>query len=379
MLSQLGIEASNPFTPAFGVVPPLLVGRDQELIAFRRALAGKVGDPGRAMLVMGQRGTGKTVLLNTLEGFARDMSWAVISETAHTGLIDDLVETTLPRALAVADSASHSTVTSASVSVLGIGASIGREEAPRYPYKPNFRSELEDLADLLAKRGAGVLVTVDEVQRAQVEDLRIISQAVQHCFRAGRPVAFIAAGLPSGIRGMYNDEFTTFLRRAVRFDLGELTLVEAERALQQPISEAGKRIGEAALEQAGRATGGFPFLVQAIGYQLWDVAGQAREITGSHVKQAVALARARAEQLLIEPILADLTERQRDVLEAMAVDDGPSRSADLAARLGVDQSFIGKYRRRLAAAEVVEPAGRGRIAFAVPMLRDYLRAHPTGE
>jgi len=58
---------TNPFTPTFGVTPPLLVGRGNVLDEFSLALDGGVGDPGRAMLLTGVRGAGKTVALNACE------------------------------------------------------------------------------------------------------------------------------------------------------------------------------------------------------------------------------------------------------------------------------------------------------------------------
>ncbi|MGB4745916.1 MAG: hypothetical protein WBH39_09675, partial [Candidatus Microthrix parvicella] len=53
----------NPFTPSFGVSPPLLIGRDDVLARFGEALEDGPGSPGRATLYTGARGTGRTVLL----------------------------------------------------------------------------------------------------------------------------------------------------------------------------------------------------------------------------------------------------------------------------------------------------------------------------
>ena len=55
---------ANPFRPSFGVTPPLLAGRDTEILAFGDALDSGPGAPGRATLYTGVRGIGKTVMLN---------------------------------------------------------------------------------------------------------------------------------------------------------------------------------------------------------------------------------------------------------------------------------------------------------------------------
>ena len=40
--------------------------------------------------------------------------------------------------------------------------------------------------------------------------------------------------------------------------------------------------------------------------------------------------------------------------------------------MGVDDNYVSQYRLRLIAAEVIRPAGYGRIEFELPYLREYL-------
>lgn len=50
----------NPFKPTAGKMPPVLVGRQNIIEDFQEALDNGAGAPGRLMLIMGQRGYGKT-------------------------------------------------------------------------------------------------------------------------------------------------------------------------------------------------------------------------------------------------------------------------------------------------------------------------------
>ena len=86
----------NPFRPSFGVNPPLLVGRDAEVLAFADAVDAAPGAPGRATLYTGVRGVGKTVMLNEVESAARERGWVVVAETAVPGLVGRLVRHRLP-------------------------------------------------------------------------------------------------------------------------------------------------------------------------------------------------------------------------------------------------------------------------------------------
>lgn len=66
-MAQFLMERSqNPFTPAAGKMPPVLVGRESLICDFEEALDNGAGAPGRLMLISGQLGFGKTVMLAEL-------------------------------------------------------------------------------------------------------------------------------------------------------------------------------------------------------------------------------------------------------------------------------------------------------------------------
>lgn len=61
----------NPFIPSFGVSPLVLAGRDDALETIRHVSLNLArADYSRSTLVLGQRGVGKTVLLNQVEDVA---------------------------------------------------------------------------------------------------------------------------------------------------------------------------------------------------------------------------------------------------------------------------------------------------------------------
>jgi hypothetical protein len=364
----------SPFTPTFGVTPPVLVGRDEEVEAFDTALAEGVGSPGRAMLLTGPRGSGKTVTLNALEDRAAARRWLVASETARRGVAGDL-EQRLRVLLEGLLGARGPVLTGLSASVMGTGGSVDLEPARPRAEPTGFRAALTALADAAAERGGGVLVTIDEVHVEAIDDLRAITQAVQHCFREGREVAVVAAGLPSSVGTLLDDTVTTFLRRAERFTLGSLDPQEVRRGLREPILTAGRSISPRALDVAVTGTDGQPFLVQLVGHQMWSVQPEADLITVAHARAGVQEARRRVGLLVHEPELRPLSDTDRAFLVAMCEDDGPSRMSDLARRLGADANFASQYRLRLIREGLIEATGHGRVDFVSHTMRDYLREH----
>lgn len=82
----------NPFKPTAGKRPPILIGRESVIEDFEEGLDNGAGAPGRLMLITGNRGCGKTVLLRELQRLANEHGWAVVSDSASLGLCDRLAD-----------------------------------------------------------------------------------------------------------------------------------------------------------------------------------------------------------------------------------------------------------------------------------------------
>lgn len=360
--------AANPFTPTFGISPPVLAGRSEELAAFDRALDRGPGAPGLATLYVGMRGTGKTVMLNEVEDLARSKGWVVVSETATRGLAERLITDGLPRAMrdvGMTDEDVHLT----GIGAFGLHADWKTDEAQ---LKPTLRSLMSDLAVFQQQRDSGLLITVDEIHAGRGDDLRALATAVQHCVREERWVGFVGAGLPAAVKSMLNDDVITFLRRADRHDIGRIDPLASEQAIKQPLESAGRTIDAAAVQLAADATGGYGFMIQLVGYYLWDVAS-GTHLTSDDVERAIPLAEHRVGSLMIEPTLDDLSPTGRRYLEAMAEDTGMSSTREIAERLDIPMKQAGVYRDRLITAGIISAPTRGFVDIEVPYLRRYLR------
>lgn len=362
----------NPFRPSFGRTPPVLAGRDDLVALFSDSFASGAWVPERISLVRGLRGIGKTVLLNAIEDAAREHGWFVISETARSGLVESLTETVLPRLLREHDpDGRRREITGGGIS----GASLTTQVTESHDPRRDLRDQLTMLCSIAADRGAGVLITVDELHGDVLDDIRPLTIALQHLQREEFEIAFVGAGLPSGIDEVLQDKGTTFLRRATPIDLDSLTLDETRRAISEPIRTAGRTIDEDALEHAALASRGYPFLVQAIGSHAWSADPAREEITRAAAVAAARKAHRTMGRNIHAPSLSGLSATDRTFLAAMAHDDGPSRVGEIARRMGVETKYASVYRQRMITAGLVESPGWGQVEFTLPYLRDYLREH----
>lgn len=367
------MPSRNPFKPTAGATPPLLVGRDDVLRDFEESLDDGPGAPDRLLRFTGARGVGKTVMLSEIADIALQRGWIAISETATPGLVERLTSA-ITRALHQADHTPRRTITGVTAPTIagtgggGVTLSTPAEQAVE------FRTEAGRLLDVLEPRGVGLLITVDEVHAAGRADLRDLAAVFQHLVREDRDVALALAGLPSAVSDLLNDDVLTFLRRATPVDLEDVPLDEVSAALNQTIRESGKTIYADALAAATAATGGYPFMIQLVGYHVW------RKSNGSFIDvpaatDGIAAARKRLGSTVHSTALGDLSDIDRTYLVAMAQDDGPSSTGTIATRMNETPQYANVYRKRLIDAGIIEPVGHGYVDFAIPYLREYLRDH----
>lgn len=363
--------AANPFKPTAGKRPPVIIGREAVVEDFEEALENGAGAPGRLMLVTGNRGCGKTVLLRELERLARDQDWVVISDTASYGLCSRLED-------AVRSDRPH-------VSSLEIGPSFGhvKVEVPRAAQA--LRAAIDERLDGL-NPGTGILITIDEAQAASIEELASLAILYQQVLgdqdATGLPddrqrgLALVFAGLPAMVDDLLEEQNATFLRRAQQRVLGTVPLPDVRDAYIQSVEESGLSIAWEQAEAAAQMSMGHPYMIQLVGYYMWRSAHR----RGSHAVEApdveLAAKDARREfyQAVDAPLYYGLRSPQRLFIEAMAQDgQGPTRMSDVIERCDRTQSWASKYRTSLIRERVIEPAGYGLVRFTVPLLGEYIR------
>lgn len=364
----------NPFHASFGVSPPLLVGRDAIVDEFVEALEDGPGSSGRATLYTGARGSGKTVMLNTIEDRTRQRGWLVISETASPGFVDRLTRQQLPQLLRTFDPAAVRRRLTGITGPFNVGGATW-DSVEAHVSESGLRNQIDLLTELLAEHSTGLLITLDEIHQNQIRELRELATTVQHAFREGRELAFAGAGLASAISDVVNDEVLTFLRRADRHTLASVSRRDVERALREPIEASGRTIASDALDVMVDGASGYPFLIQLVGAQTWRLHPAIPEISVGDARRGVSNARRRLGALVHEPALAGASDVDKSFLLAMARDDTPSKMSDIQQRMGVDVNYASQYRLRLIAAELIQPTRRGYVDFALPYLREYLRKH----
>ena len=344
----------NPFRPTAGAEPPRIIGRDDIALEFTESLNSGIGAPARLMRVAGPRGSGKTVLLCDLRDRARELGWKTAIVSAGPNLLLDLKDQIAESSLA----------TNASVGVNAGFVSAKFDVVPK-------ESSLRKLLGSAAKSSKGLFIAIDEVQDAPIDDMRAIASAVQLLIGEKVDIALAFAGLPAGVMDLINGKALTFLRRALPEDLAPINQVEVA------LSMGDSFIANDLLSRAAKATKGYAYLVQLVGYSIWQRANLHRvksaNVSERDVIEGIALAEARFHDVVHEPAISGLGLNDIKYLLAMCEDKRQSKSSEIAKRMGKKTNEVSSIRAKLLQREVIQAPQRGYVQFAVPDLDIYLR------
>ena len=364
------MRKTSPFSPAFGNRPSHLVGREGIIQVFMDGLAQEPGSRDRAILLLGQRGSGKTVLLWELADRARERGFVVANPTTVTeGMLDRIIEK-------IQDDgerfiAKHGVRVSGG-SIGALGFSIGLQFSKDIQETKSFQYKLTHLCRALAEQGRGVLVLIDEV-RANNPEIRQLVAAYQELIGEQANIAMVMAGLPGSVSATLNDHVLTFLNRARKIVLEPLPVREVDAYFATTFDQLGLQVSDARREALAKATQGSPYMLQLVGYNTVRYAPENGEVDDETVRRAITASASDFENDVCETTIASLSDRDVAFLAAMTADETESRLADIAERMEVTPDYAQKYRKRLIDAGVIRSVRRGYVAFAVPYLLDYLK------
>lgn len=379
----------NPFAPGAGSEPPELAGREEVLQESRIGLQRiKRGRHYQSQILLGLRGTGKTVLLNRFAEQAESFDYVVaFIEAPEDRPLAELLFPRLQqllRKLSMVESAKAKTyqamrVLRAFASAFRI--SLGEISLSVDPETGTADSGVleYDLAELFvsigqaaASAGRGWVLLIDELQYLSREELSALIVALHRAGQKKLPIIFFGAGLPQ--IAALSGEAKSYAERLFTFPpIGALDTGAAETALRQPIESEGETISDSAIAEILERTEGYPYFIQEWGYQAWNVA-KASPIDKPDVLAGSVKALKRLDSGFFRVRFERLTPSERKYVKAMAaLGSGPYRTAEVASVLGETVQSLGPRRARIIHKGVIYSAAHGDIDFTVPLFDDFLR------
>ncbi|MDT8908105.1 MULTISPECIES: ATP-binding protein [Pseudomonas] len=379
----------NPFAPGAGSRPPELAGRDQILEAARIACGRAInGRSARSIMLLGLRGTGKTVLLNEIGKIAKQEGLLV--SKVESPERESLARLLYPemrkvmRALSSVEAAKQianrglkGLRSFASIFKIDIGGiEIGVEPEPGLADSGNLQYDLPDLFTVIGEAaqaaGKGWILLIDEVQYLTEADLSALIVSVHHMSQEGLPVLLVGAGLPQVAR--LAGEAKSYAERLFLYpEVGALDQASAVQAVQKPIVEEEASIDTAALDSIVDRTQGYPFFLQEWASTAWNNA-EGPEITVDDVEHSYAETLASLDAGFFRVRIDRLTPSEVQFVKTMSeLGDGPYAIADIAKAMGRSQSSLGPTRANIISKGMIYSTDHGYLNFTVPLFAEYMR------
>lgn len=282
----------NPFRPSSGHMPPYLAGRVTEREGFKVLLRQTTITDN--LIITGLRGVGKSVLLESLRPLAREASWLWTGDDLTESV--SLSEGSISERLLTDLSLTLGPIFIQSQLVLPMGFATKSETRVRpleykdlrsiYDSAPGLTTDklkavLRHVGSLIKDTGIkGIVFAYDEAQnlsdRAENEqyplsNLLDVFQSLQRS-PGGLPFMLVLTGLPTLFPKL--NETRTYTERMFEvFTLDKLTPEESREAILEPVKadKCPVMFTENAVEQIVEMSGGYPYFIQFICKEFFDV------------------------------------------------------------------------------------------------------------
>ena len=382
---------TNPYAPGAGTPPPELAGRDELLeeaaIALDRIRAGLAA---KSLLIVGLRGTGKTVLLNRIARDAETRGFATLfleapENLSLPGLLAPALRTALlrmSRSRAAGDAAKRALralagfVRSMKVSCADLALEVDLGSEPGLADSGDLQHDLSELLQSCgeAARASETTLTlaIDELQYVDNDQLGALIAALHRAAQLQLPVTLVGAGLPqlTALTGRAK----SYAERLFRFvEIGPLDEDAATLAIEEPAHRLGVLYTPDAVGAILRRTQSYPYFLQEWGKHCWDCAEDSPVEVGD-VESATVTATAELDASFFRVRYDRLTPKEKLYLRAMAeLGPGPHRSGKVADVLDRPVQSAAPVRSNLIAKGMVYSPAHGDTAFTVPMFDEYIR------
>lgn len=383
----------NPYGPRPGEAPAYFSGRRPHLTAAQQRfeLLQATGRSPAAVVFMGPRGMGKTVLMTEIRTMSANHDlipvWVTatpqgeLTQAIVAGLkraIETRFESVVDELLAKIDTLSFT------VGLPGMNVSV--DTKPGLRAAQPFSVALSDLAIELrrSRPRSGVVIFIDELQAAAKSDLEVLVPCLQEYTNATEPVPvlFVGAGLTSLPRVLASSGAGF----AERFDyqwLEPLDAIGTGLAFRAGLAADFEWL-PGSLELATAAARGHPHMIQLIGYEAWETSDASISMKAGFrvddIKIAIEQTKKRVRQVFISRWTAT-TPVQREVLAALAHSPTLMGRANLAAALETPMPQIEEAVQELYDSGWLEAVGLEDLRIAYLGLDEFIRARsplPSG-
>ena len=337
---------NNPFTLMYGIASQSIVTREDSLNKIINSFT--LQNNMQTYLITGLRGTGKTVLLRTVEEqLSNKKDWVVLNVNPQGEILNSIASKLYDLGLV------RKIIGKISLSInLGI-ITLTRESGDK-TNDPEII--IEYILEKFRLTGLKVLISIDEVNKTN--EFRKFINFYQVLIAKQFPIYLLMTALQENINSLINDKAMTFLSRAPKIVLEPLSLPSIALNYAEIFQIDNKKAAEMA-----KLTNGYAFAYQVLGYLLYESKKQNidEELITSFDRYLWANG--------YNKFWSDLTNIERKFLIALAMGSGDKESI---IQNGFMETNYSQYRRRLLEKGLIYTPKQGSLNFVLPRFKEYV-------
>lgn len=340
---------NNPFSLTFGREPKNLIKTNEQFDEIKDCFLME-NPTTNTFLITGVRGSGKTVLLTSLQKSFDDLKdWVVVDLNPEIDMLEYLASSIYEKS-----NAKFSFMKAEfGFSFKGVSISISGKE----PIS-NVVTLLEKLLDVVKKNKKKVLICIDDV--SSNANVKTFVQQFQILLRRDYPIFLLMTGLYENVRNLQNEKSLTFLYRAPQIKMNTLSLISIAESFEKEIGAT----REEAIKMS-KLTQGYAYAYQVLGYILFD------EKKSKIDEDVIYKFDTYLREYVYEKIYFDMSGKEKEIIVALASSEN-NKISDIIDSTKIGKEKMSQYRDKLIKKGIVISAGWGKIDFVLPRFREYI-------
>ena len=390
---------NNPFRPGAGHTPPYLAGRELELQEARKRLKQTVVTEN--LILTGLRGVGKTVLLEKIKSIAFEEKWlwagndlsesaSVAENTLATRILADLALTVSFIEIGRKQNPGFRIEEDATVYNLDFSYLLGTFNQTPGLVSDKLKATLIFVWAVLSKQSPntrGIVFAYDEAQNLADHSadkqypLSLLLEVFQSLQKQNIPFLLLLTGLPTLLPKLV--ETRTYAERMFRtIFLKNLNETDARDAIEKPVADLTLRFSDSSIDTVISGSGGYPYFIQFICKETYDVwlqaAFEGKEIPSIAIDDILR----KLDSDFFYGRWANTTDRQREILRFISRLDNCNDefSGQEIVEISkkefskqISSSQVNQILSSLLNAGMVYKNRHGKYSLAVPLLSDFIR------
>lgn len=329
----------NPYSLVFGKMPRNYIDRELELNEIIETFSEE--DPSiRAYALTGLRGCGKTVALSFVEKYFRKQDdFIVIALNSDLDMFEQTLEHLSQKKL----------LDELKISVSMMGVTLEKAQSME---STNYK--IEQYLEQISSKKKRILFTIDEISNTQ--NIKAFFQSFNIWLRKDYDIVILMAGLKKNILSLQKDDRISFLKRAEKKDLKQLSLHSIMMDYKKNLQLTDQEAGEMAL-----FTKGYSYAFQVLGYLCFRTKQNYRDVMEQFDEKMT--------NNVYDIIWEDLSGKEKEILQVI-FQAKELTTQEILRSSRINKNTYNEYRRILISKDILVDKGYGRIDFSLPRFKE---------